>query len=75
MKRKISCITVMLLVLADGSKFPPHVIMNHKKVPKEQLHRVPVVRYQCKSWVEGLVIVGVEQRARGCQALMHFRDM
>jgi len=21
----------MLLVLADGSKFPPHVILNHKK--------------------------------------------
>ena len=58
----------MLLVLADGSKFP-HVILNHKKVPKEQLHRVPVVRLQCKGWVEGLVFVGVEQRARGCQFL------
>ena len=75
MKRKISCVTVMLLVLADGSKFPPHVIMNHKNVPKEQLHRLPVVRYQCKSCVEGLVVGGVEQRAMGCQSLMHFRDM
>ena len=65
----------MLLVLADGSKFPPHVILNHKNVPKEQLHRVPVVGCQHKSWVEGLVIVGVKQRARGCQSLMHFRDM
>jgi len=65
----------MLLVLADGSKFPPRVILNHKNVPKEQLHRVPVVRYQCTSWVEGLVVGGVEQRARGCQSLMHFRDM
>ena len=75
MKRKITCVTVMLLVLADGSKFPPHVILNHKNVPKEQLHREPVVSCQCKSWVEGLVVGDVEQRARGCQALMHFRDM
>ena len=55
-----------VLVLADGSKFPPHVILNHKKVPKEQLHRIPVVRCQRKSWVEGLVVGGVEQSARGC---------
>ena len=75
MKRKITCLTVMLLVLADGSKFPPHVILNHKKVPKEQVHRVPVVRCQHKIWVEGLVVGGVEQSARGCQSLMHFRDM
>jgi len=65
----------MLLLLADGSKFPPHVILNHKKVPKEQLHSVPVVRCQHKSWVEGMVVGGVEQSARGCQSLMHFRDM
>ena len=64
----------MLLVLADGSTFPPRDPESHN-VPKEQLHRVPVVRYQCKSWVEGLVVGGVEQRARGCQSLMHFRDM
>jgi len=63
----------MLLVLADGSKFPPHVILHHKKVPEKQLHRVPVVRCQHKSWVEGMVGGGVEQKARGCQSLMHFR--
>ena len=55
----------MLLVLADGSKFPPHVILNHKKVPKGQLYRVPVVRCKREGWMEGLVVGGVEQRARG----------
>jgi hypothetical protein len=50
-------------LLADGSKFPPHVILNHKKVQKEQPHRVPVVRCQRKSWVEELVVGGVEKRA------------
>jgi hypothetical protein len=54
-----------MLVLADGSKFPPHVILNHKNVPKEQLHTVPVDRYQREGWMEGLVVGGVEQRARG----------
>ena len=65
----------MLLVLADGSKFPPHVILHQKEVPKEQLHRVPVVRCQCKGWVEGLVVGGAEQGARGWQSLMHFSEM
>ena len=55
----------MLPVLADGSKFPPHVILNHKKVPKEQLHRVPVVRFKHEGWMEGLVVGDVEQSARG----------
>jgi len=55
-----------VLLLADGSKFPPHVILNNKQVPKEHLHRVPVVRCQHKSWVKGLVVGGVEQQARGC---------
>jgi len=64
-KSKITCVTVLLLVLADSSKFPPHVILNHRKVPKEQLHRVPVVRCKPQGWVEGLVVGGVEQRARG----------
>jgi hypothetical protein len=74
-KRKITFVTVMLLLLADGSKFPPHVILNHKNVLKEHLHRVPVVRCQRKGWVEGLVVGGVEETARGCQSLMHFMDM
>jgi hypothetical protein len=64
-KSKITCVTGILLVSADGSKFPPQVIMNHKKVPKEQLHTVPVVRCKRKGWMEGLVVGGVEQRARG----------
>jgi len=67
--------TVMLLLLADGSKFPPHVMLYHIRMSIEQLHRVPVVRCQHKGWVEGLVVGGVEQRASGCQSLMYFRDM
>ena len=35
------------------------------KVPKEQLHRVPVVRCKPQGCMEGLVVGGVEQRARG----------
>ena len=60
-KSKITWVSVMLLVSADGSKFAPHVILNHKKEPKEQLHRVPVVRCQPKCWVGGLVVGGVER--------------
>jgi len=57
-KRKITCVTVILLVLADGSKFPPCVILNHKKVPKEQLHRVSVVGCQRKfGWKDWLLEV------------------
>ena len=75
MKRKITKCNCDVLLLADGSKFPPRVILNNKQVPKEQLHRVPVIRCQHKSWVEGLVVGGVEQSVRGCKSLMHFRDM
>ena len=66
MKGNIACVIVMLLVLADGSMFPPHVILYHIRMSTEQLHRVPVVRCEHKGWVEGLV--GVEQRARGCNS-------
>ena len=68
MKGKITCVTVKLLVLANGNRFPPHVILNNIRMPVEQLHRVPVVRCQRKVRVEGLVGGGVEQRARGCQS-------
>jgi len=57
-KIKITCATVMLLVLADGSKFPPHVILHHKKVPKEQLHRVPLSDANIKvGWKNWLLVV------------------
>jgi len=46
-----------------------------KKVPKEQLHREPVVRSQHKSWVKGMVVGGVEESARECQSLLHFKNM
>ena len=31
-------------MLADGNMFPPHVILNHKNVPEEQMYRIPVVK-------------------------------
>ena len=30
-------VSVMLVVLADGTKLPPYVILNYKTAPKEQL--------------------------------------
>jgi len=70
-KRKVTFVTVMLLVLADGSKFPPHVILNHITMPTEQLHRVAVVGCQHKGWLGGRC--GTE--GKGMPAFMHFRDM
>jgi hypothetical protein len=37
---------VMLLVLADSDKLPPHVILNHKTMPEGQLPRGIIVAYQ-----------------------------
>jgi hypothetical protein len=39
-------ITVMLVVLANGGKLPPHLILNCKTVPKEQMHGGTIVRCQ-----------------------------
>ena len=33
------CLNVMLVVLANGAKLPPHVILNHKTMTKEQIPR------------------------------------
>jgi hypothetical protein len=41
----------MFAVLADGSKLPPYVILNHKTVPKEQMPTGINVRYQHKGWM------------------------
>jgi hypothetical protein len=41
-------VTVMLVILADGSKLPPYVILNHKTMPKEQQPRGIIVRCQPK---------------------------
>lgn len=32
-------LNAMLLVLAIGAKLPPHMIQNHKTVPKEKMSR------------------------------------
>jgi hypothetical protein len=45
------CVTVMLAVLAAGSKLPPFVIPNHKIMPKEQLLTEIIVRCQPKVWM------------------------
>jgi hypothetical protein len=41
----------MLEVLADGSKLPPDVILNHNTMRKEQLARKVTVRCQSKAWI------------------------
>jgi hypothetical protein len=45
------CVTVMLAVLADGSKLPPCVFLNRKTMPKEQLSLGIIVRCQPKDWM------------------------
>jgi hypothetical protein len=44
-------VTVMLTVLADGTKLPPYVILNGKTMPKEQLPIGLIVRCQCNGWM------------------------
>ena len=44
-------LTVMLVVLAVGSKLPLHVILNCKTMPKEKLPRGVNVRCQPKCWM------------------------
>jgi hypothetical protein len=44
-------VTVMLAVLADGSKLPPYMILNRKNMPKEQLPRGIIGRCQPKGWM------------------------
>jgi hypothetical protein len=41
-------VIVMLVVLADGTKLPPYVILNCKTIPKEQLPRGLMVIFQRK---------------------------
>jgi hypothetical protein len=42
---------VMLVVLADGSQLPLHVILNCKTMSKEQQRRGVIVRWQPKCWM------------------------
>jgi hypothetical protein len=44
-------VTVMLKVLADGTKLPPHVALNRKTMPKEQLPIGLTVRCQSNGWM------------------------
>ena len=41
-------VSVMLVVLADGTKLPPYEILNCKTMPKEQLPRGLMVIFQPK---------------------------
>ena len=44
-------VTVMLVVLADGSMLPPYMILNCKTMPKEQLPRRFNVRCHPEGWM------------------------
>jgi hypothetical protein len=79
-------VTVMLAVLADGSKLPPYVILNRKNMPKEQLPRGITVRCRPKGWMtsdlmkDWLLVVwnrrpGALLRKWGCWSWMHLRDL
>jgi len=41
----------MLVVFADGSQLPLHVILNCRTMTKEQLARGVIVRWQPKCWM------------------------
>jgi hypothetical protein len=41
-------VTLMLVLLADGSKLPPYMTLNRKNMPKEQLPRGIIARCQPK---------------------------
>jgi hypothetical protein len=41
----------MLAALADHSKLPPYMILNHNTMPKEQLPRGIIFRCQPESWM------------------------
>jgi hypothetical protein len=47
------CLNVMLMVLANGAKVPPNVMLNHKTMPKKQLSRGIIVTCQPKEQMTG----------------------
>jgi hypothetical protein len=49
-------VTVMLMVLADDTKLPPHVILNRRTMPKEQLPIGLIVRCQSNGWMTNELI-------------------
>jgi hypothetical protein len=63
-------VTVILAVLAVGSKLLLHVILNHKTMPKEQLPRGITVRSHPQGWItnkliKNWVVSDVEGKAMG----------
>lgn len=48
---KKKCVTLMLVVLADGSQLPPYLILNLQAVPKEHLPRGTIAGQQPKGWM------------------------
>lgn len=43
-----TCLNDMLAVLANCAKLPPHAILNHKTMPKEQMPRGIIITCQPK---------------------------
>jgi hypothetical protein len=77
-------VTLMLAVLAYGSKLPPYVVLNRKNMPKEQLPRGIIVRCQPRRWMtsdlmkDWLLMVlnrrpGALLRKRGMLVLVAFK--
>jgi hypothetical protein len=49
-------VTVMLMVLADETKLPPHVILILRTMPEEQLPIGLIVRCQSNGWMTNELI-------------------
>ena len=73
-EKKITCVTVMLLVLADGNKFPSHVILNQKKCLRGNCIEHLLLDANLKvGWKDWLLMVW--NRGPGDDILMHLSDM
>ena len=71
-----SRITVMLAVLADGTKLPPYIIIKRKTMPKEHLPPGIIVRVQEKGWMDrNLVVDWIKTVWRKHLGLLSYRSM
>ena len=74
MKSNITCVTVMLLVLADGGQFPPREPESQKRYLRRYCIEYLLSGANLKvGWKDSLFVV--RNRGPGNDSLMHLRDM
>jgi hypothetical protein len=49
--------TVMLCIMADGGRFPPHTVLKRKTLPKANVKAV-IIQAQESGWMDGLIACG-----------------